>query len=41
MTELEVMAYLPTTSYADRFANGPWFSASGPPTSELASTEQR
>lgn len=41
MTELEVMVYPPTTSYADRLANGPWFSASGPtPTSELVSTEQ-
>ena len=30
MAELEVMAYPSTTTFADRVANGPWFSASGP-----------
>lgn len=30
MAELEVMAYSPTTTFADRVANGPWYSASGP-----------
>ena len=30
MIELEVMAYPPTTTFADRVVNGPWCSASGP-----------
>jgi GTP pyrophosphokinase len=42
MSELEVMMYTPTTTYADRAANGPWFSTSGPAqTSELPSPGDR
>lgn len=29
MAELEVMTYSPTTTFADRVANGAWFGASG------------